>query len=301
MATEKTALEQLREKILVNNPDDEVKTENKPADDTNEESDDDSSEDQNEDDTADDSSDDAGDEQVEGNEDEIEESEDKQKELEKEKKQAKDQKEKDRIQRKIDREVAKRKVLEEENASLKAQLEAKTAEDGDKLTKTDAEQMAKDIANQQITQKEFDDICNKIADDGGKILDKEGKTLGKQFVNKMNEMAKEIGPIPPDMIYILGDLDNGSNILNYLADDDNIDEAEKIYAMPTARKAIALTKLSTKLSTPKPKAISKVPAPNTPIGAGARGHKQLTDNMSDKEWIAERNRQVAEKRAARGY
>lgn len=297
--TEKSAIELLRERIAVTNTDDGnangVPNNENAAED---EDDDSGNDDSSVEDESNDDAEDADDSQLEAKEDAIEDSEDKQKELEKEQKQAKDQKEKDRIQRKIDREVAKRKVLEEENEELKRQLEAKTSEDGDKLTKADAEKMAKDIANNAMSEKEFVDTCNKIADNGEKILDKDGKPLGKQFIEKMNDMAKEIGPIPPDMIYILGDLDNGSNVLHYLANDDNIDEAEKIYAMNTARKAIALTKIAAKLSAPKPKPISKVPAPNNPIGAGARGNKQLNDSMSDKEWIAERQRQLAEKRAA---
>lgn len=300
MSKEKSAIEQLRERIAVINTEDPNANGVTPESNEDDEGSEDAAEVEDVETTEAVETEDT-DETLSENAEEIEESEDKQKELEKEQKQAKDQKEKDRIQRKIDREVAKRKVLEDENAELKRQLEAKNAEDGEKYTKEDAEQLAKELAKKSTDETEFANICNKIANDGEKIVGKDGKPLGKQFITNLTDMAAEVGAIPPDMIYILGELDNGASILHYLASDDGIDEAEKIMGMSTHKKAIALTKISNKLSAPKPKPISNVPAPNAPISSGARGGKQLTDNMTDKEWIEARRAQIAERQASRRY
>ena len=302
MSTEKTALEALREKIAVDNPD-EAEKPIKSEDASDETAEDESTGAESTDaDTAE--AEEGSDEELDEAKDALEASEDEEEKLKKEKAAAKTQKEKDRIQRRIDKEVAKSKALEAEIAELKAQLAAKTDEDGDKLTKADAEKLAKDLANQAVSENEFINICNKIADDGESLKGADGKPLGKEFMKRVNSMVEDIGaPLPHDMIYILNDLDNGAEVLNHLADDENIDEAEKIYAMPPARKAIALTKLSTKLAEAKVKIkpISKVPDPNKPLGAGARATKQLTDNMTTDEWIAARNQQIAQRRQARGY
>lgn len=302
MSNEKSAIEKLREQIAVANADESDAKDVKDTSSSDDNEENSSEEDQ--DTTVESESEEASetpDADISDVEEDLEESEDKQKELEKQKSEAKNQKEKERIQRKIDREVAKRKVLEEEIASLKAQLEAKSAEDGGKLTQADAEKMAKEIANSAISEKEFTDTCNRIADEGEKLNGSDGKPLGKKFMDRVNEMASDIGAIPADMIYILGDLDNGANVLNHLADPENVDEAEKIYHMPTAKKAIALTKLSAKLSAPKPKPISKVPPPNQTLNSVAKGAKMLRDDMTDAEWIRARNEQILAKLSSRGY
>jgi len=101
-------------------------------------------------------------------------------------------------------------------------------------------------------------------------------------------MAKDIGLIPPVMIGILDDLDNGAAVLAYLA--VNVDEAEDIYKMSDGRKALALAKLDNKLAKKiVPKPISKVPAPNANIGGGNRMSSALNDSMTDEDWIARRN------------
>lgn len=235
-------------------------------------------------------------EAVEENEEAIEASEKTEEELEAEKSAAKTQREKDRVQRRIDKEVAARKKLAEENAELKKLLAAKEA-DGDKFTKEDVETQAERIASQKLAQKEFDAICDKLAADGEKA--------DEDFSKKIGVMSEDIGPIPTQMIGILGDLDNGGAVLAHLA--NNVDEAEDIYKLSPARMSLKLVKLSQELAEaakPKPKAQSKVPPPNNPIGGGGGSNlsqiynPEASKKMSDEEWIRKRNQDVLEKRKA---
>lgn len=232
--------------------------------------------------------------EVEETEKEIEASENTEEALEAEKAAAKTQSEKDRIQRRIDREVSKRKKLEDENKELKAQLAAKEAE-GDKFTKEDVQKEAKRLASETRAQEEFDAACDRLAAAG----DKADKDFGK----KIQAMSEDIGPIPSQMIGILDDLDNGGAVLAHLA--NNVDEAEELYKLSPARMALKLSKLSDKIAEetkPKPKPVSKVPAPNEPLKGGRVAdssqlyNPEAAKKMSDDEWIRKRNADVAQKR-----
>ena len=106
------------------------------------------------------------------------------------------------------------------------------------------------------------------------------------------------------MIGILDDLDNGGAILNYLI--DNLDEAERVYALSPAKMAVELTKLSTKIvkeaeekaaaeKAAKKKEISKVPEPKEPVNGSAKLSEEPKDTDSMDDWVAKRNKQVAER------
>jgi type I site-specific restriction endonuclease len=195
---------------------------------------------------------------VEEAEDKVEASEKTEEELEAEKLEAKTAAEKARIQKRIDKEVAKRKVLETEIADLKKLLAAKEA-DGPKLTEEDVKKEAKRIAEETITEREFTNACNRLAD--------AAKKLDKDFDKKINQLGEEVAPLPGYMIGILDDLDNGGAILKYFT--ENPDEYEEIIALTPLKMGVRLTKLGTKIAeatkTP-PKKISKVPPPIDPVG-----------------------------------
>lgn len=194
--------------------------------------------------------------------------------------------EKARIQRRIDKEVAKRKAVEDENKTLKAQLAAKP--EGEKvLTEADVDARA----NQKLLEKEFVDNCNKLA--------KAATKLDPKFKEKIDELAADIGKIPGEMIGILSDLDNGAEVLSHLT--NNPDEAEEIWTLPLAKMVQRLDRLSMKLEDavkPKPKEISKVPAP-IEGGAGNSTVKNLDPSKakSTAEYVEIRNKQVAERQA----
>lgn len=231
----------------------------------------------------------------------IETSEEKQEDLETEKAAAKSTAEKARIQRKIDKEVAKRKTLEDEVTALKAQLAAKEG-DGDKFTAEDVKKEAKRIADETISERDFVNASNRLADAAEKI--------DKDFMKKVKEIAVDVAPIPGHMIGILDDLKkkNGGQVLSYLV--DNPDEYEDYVSMSPLKATAKLVELSIELAAktaPKKKELSKVPPPNEPLG-GKGGNvsdlvlpKEPTKNMD--QFIRTRNAQIEQRRKekAAGY
>lgn len=226
--------------------------------------------------------------------DDDEEDDDEKKELTEEEKVAKaaekETKRQERINRKFEREVGRRKAVEAELADARKKLEAK-GEEGETFTKEDIEKEAKKLADQKLADDAFNKAVKKLAKDGEKA--------DKDFIKKINALADDIGAIPGQMIGILEDIDNGGEILAYLANHE--DEAEEVWelAKNPVKLGIRLLKLSDKLEKEKKKKdtkeVSKVPAPNEPIGGGRQSTVVLHDKMSDKEWIEKRNQQVAEK------
>jgi hypothetical protein len=218
----------------------------------------------------------------------IEEKEEKIEKTEEELAAAKTTKERERIQRRIDKLTAEKKLLERTNADLQAKLDAKAKEGEVVLTKEDVDKEASRIADAKVMQQNFDAACNRLAD--------AGKATDKDFDKKVAAMAEDIGPIPGELIAVLDDLDNGGEVLSYLT--NNVDEAEEIWKLSLAKQAAKLAKISIKLVKP-PKAVSKAP---NPIEAVTKTNKDtntvvLSDKMTDAEWIARRNEQVARREA----
>lgn len=218
----------------------------------------------------------------------VEEVEDKIDELKDEKKEAKTQADKDRIQRRIDREVAKRKALEDEVKTLRAQLAAKP-DDEKTLTEDDVETRANRKALELKAQEDFVRDCNKLAKDATK--------LDTNFKKKVDAMAEDVGPIPSQMIGILSDLDNGGAVLNYLT--DNVDEAEEIYALSPAKMGLRLAKIEEKLAKKPEKKISKVPNPIDPVGGKGTTPETLTGKESMDDFARIRAKQVEDRRKQR--
>jgi chromosome segregation ATPase len=158
---------------------------------------------------------------------------------------AKTTKERERIQRRIDKLTAEKKLLEKTNTELQAKLEAKVKEGEVVLTEDDIEKRAKQKADIQIQQQNFDAACNRLAD--------AGIAADKDFTKKVAAMAEDIGPIPGELIGVLDDLDNGGEVLSYLT--NNIDEAEEIWKLSLAKQASNLANISFRLINPA-KAVS---------------------------------------------
>jgi chromosome segregation ATPase len=276
MNVEKSAAEQEREKIaMTSNEVPAVEADNEDA----------GNEEVNENEEAGENEATANEEASDKIEGQIEQSEKTEEELEAEKSAAKTAAEKAKIQKRIDREVAKRKKLEEENEELRRQLAAKPDAN---LTEEEIEKRSNTKAEQKAAEREFVKTSNRLADDAEK--------LDPKFLEKIAECAKDIAPIPSVMVGILGDLDNGAAVLAKLADD--VDDYEKYVTMAPLKMGVELTKLSEKMlaeKKPKPKEVSKVPAPNTPIGGANRSPTQLNDKMDMDTWVATRNKELAAK------
>lgn len=214
--------------------------------------------------------------------------EDKEEKLEAEKLAAKSQKDKDRIQKRIDKEVAKRKKLEDENAELRRKLDAKP--DAEKtLTEEDVEALSEKKANAKQLQREFVNSCNRLA--------KSATSVDKDFKKKIDEVTEDYAPIPTVMVAILDDMDNGGELLAYLA--NNPEEYEKVHELSEGKMGRELQKLSIKIEEdkkPKPKKISKAPEPTKPIGGNRQSPNVLTGKEDMETFVKIRARQTEERR-----
>jgi hypothetical protein len=79
-------------------------------------------------------------------------------------------------------------------------LETKKAEGEETLTEADVETRAEAKAAQKVADAEFTRACNRLADAAEKI--------DKDFSKKVEELAKEVAPIPSAMVATLDDIDN---------------------------------------------------------------------------------------------
>lgn len=218
----------------------------------------------------------------------------------KEKLEAKATRKQDRMQRRIDKAVAERKAAEAEVARLKAQLEANPEQ---KLTAEEVESLAEAKANKKLAEKNQADLQASFEKDCD-ILQKAAVKADKDFDAKINDIAEDIGPIPSFMIGILSDLDNGGEVLAHIANDDEL--AEDIWGMRPAKMTRKIVEISTKLADakkPPKKQISRVPDPGTPVKSNKVVSNTITeaDTKNMDNYVAKRQKQIAEKRKAMGY
>lgn len=218
----------------------------------------------------------------------------------KEKETAKAQRKQDRMQRRIDKAVAEKRVAEAEVARLKAQLEANPDQ---KLTAEEIEAQAEAKAAKKIADKELADIQKKFEDDC-EVLAKAATKVDKDFNDKIHELADDIGPIPSFMIGILADMDNGGEVLAYIANDDEL--AEDVWKARPTKMTKMLVEISTKLADAKKKPkkqISRVEAPGEPVRGSRVTSAMLTeaDAKNMDTYVAKRQKMIAEKRKAQGF
>jgi chromosome segregation ATPase len=218
----------------------------------------------------------------------------------KEKLEAKATRKQERMQRRIDRAIAEKKAAETEVAKLKAQLEASPDQ---KLTAEEIEAKAEAKAKQKLAEKELENLQDKF-DKACETLAKAATKVDKDFNEKINELADDIGKIPSFMIGVLEDMENGGEVLAHIANDDEL--AEEIWAMRPTKMTKALVEISAKLEAakkPPKKQISKVPDPGTPV----KGNRQVSNTITEADaknmdvYTRKRMAQIAEKRKAQGY
>jgi len=219
---------------------------------------------------------------------------------EKQEKEAAKLKRKDeRVQRRIDTAIAEKKAAEAEVARLKAQLEANPEK---KLTEEEVETLAEAKATKKLQEKEierlkqeFDTACDKLQAAATK--------KDKEFGDKVGDMANLFGPIPSRVIGILNDIEDGHEVLNMMVDDDDL--AETIYKLKDKpeKLAIALVRIADKLAEekkPKPKKVSQVPNPVTPVKSGRVQSTTITE-ADTKNMDSYTRKRMAQMKARRGY
>ena len=212
---------------------------------------------------------------------------------------AKNRRKEDRIQKRIDKAVAAQRVAEAEVIKLKEQLAANPDKT---LTEEEVQRRADAIASEKITAKELENLQKEFNKNCDKIQASAEK-LDKEFNKKIHEIAADLGPLPTRMMNVLFDLDNGADVLNFLASD--VDEAERIYDLQNKpeKLGIALSKISDKLAEakkPKPKEISKVPDPMAPVNGNRVQSTQIVakdmtpDGMEN--YVRKRQLQIEQRR-----
>ncbi len=199
----------------------------------------------------------------------------------------------ERMQKRIDALTAKTRTTETENIELKKLLDAKKADGTLALSEEEVERRAELKAEEKIAQTAFNRAVKNLATSANK--------LDKEFQKNIKDVTDEAGLLPPVMIGILEDLETdegkaiGPEVLVYLS--KNLDDYEDIVGLSEGKMALKLQSIANKISKKSPKPISRTPAPNTPINPN-RVSTPLNDKMSDDEWIAKREAEIAAKKRA---
>lgn len=218
-----------------------------------------------------------------------------------EKEKAREQRKADRQQRKWDKLAAEKTAAEAEVARLKAQLEEKPKEG---LTEEEVERRAAEKAEKALKDKAAKDNEDDFNAKNLKIYEATVK-LDKDFDKNIGDLVADIGLIPRPLVYILSELDNqnGHEVMAYLANPDNVDDAEEIWKMNERQMTQRIVRLSDKIkdakkSTRRP---SSVPPPVERV----QEHNRRTDVMpkdptKDMEtFVRIRAKQDEERRKAR--
>lgn len=200
----------------------------------------------------------------------------------------------ERLKRRIGTKTNSEKELAKELADAKAKL-AKLEEEGtNTLTEEDVETRAEEKARIKREQEKFDETCNKLAEEAEKI--------DKNFQNKVTELGEDYGKIPPVMIDVLGEINNGGAVLNYLC--DNPEEYEKIRILKPGRMAVKLNEIAETIKPKKTnKEVSKVPPPIKAVKPSAQsenGTITITGKEDMAEFVRKRKLMEERKRQARG-
>lgn len=202
----------------------------------------------------------------------------------------------ERAQRRSGRNASERDENKKKVRELQAALDAKIAEGQQPLTEEEVTRRARELANVELSTREFEKAQDKLIEDATKI--------DKDFMDKVKDMAAEVAPLPEFFIGALNDLDNGGAVLNYLT--DNVDEYEDLLKKKGAVKVLkGLVDISNKLAEaakPKIKKISNAPEPAKPLKGNNRNPDALptdpTKNMAD--FVRIRNAADKAKREANG-
>ncbi|GJE37840.1 hypothetical protein [Methylobacterium persicinum] len=132
-----------------------------------------------------------------------------------------------------------------------------------------------------VARRAFDQACNTVVEQGAKEY---------ADFNDALSTFRAFGGLDPALAQAAIDAGNAHKTLYHLG--TNPEEYERILQMPERQQAIALARLSDKLSAPPPpKALSKAPPPIAPVGSNG-GRNEITDpdKLSDDEWFARRRR-----------
>lgn len=205
------------------------------------------------------------------------------------------------FQRRIDELTREKYEARRESENLKARLQALEAQavpnpadkDNPNPAKTmspaEQEAMITARAEEKARMMEFTKECNKIYESGTKAFDDFGKSL-----EAFNQLGGLNTPQGANLVAASMETDDPHKVLYALSKD--LDEASRLMSLPPIRQAAALIKFANSLAA-KPAAKSKAPPPIKGLNGQADSTRNMDDDSMDmNEWIATRERQLAERR-----
>ncbi len=108
------------------------------------------------------------------------------------------------------------------------------------------------------------------------------------FNDRLNELTSNVQFSYP-VVEAIGMSDHGPAIADYLS--RHLDEADSIARLPPHLAALQLGRIEAKVSTIKPKPVSKAPNPAPTLGGGAAASRD-PERLSIDDWMAQRRDQI---------
>lgn len=233
-----------------------------------------------------------------------------QQEAEKKAEKTPEQRERERMQRGIDRKTRQAAEARAEAAALRRELDhlRGLAAPSNNAPKDDSEPVSLSRAElAEIVKREAEQLARTISKEAPEIerrqgvIERLGKDLGQERFDALAaDLDEALGGLadrsgkPKPATDAIFEADDPRAVIEYLADEDNADEAEAIGRMSPVQAGRAIAKLELKLSTQKakdkPKA-SKAPPPIEPLRGQGGPINSAPDPSDTKAWIRWRNEQ----------
>jgi len=160
----------------------------------------------------------------------------------------------------------------------------------------------------QMVRREAETLAPTLATQQSEVVRRQGvieslaKTWGKE---KFDEVASDLDEAfgglqdrsgsPKPAIEAVFEADDPVKVIEWLADPENSDEAERISKLSAVQAGKAIAKLEIKLGLEVEKAkpkVSKAPAPLEPVRGQGRPANGLSDELSADEWRARRTAEL---------
>ena len=157
------------------------------------------------------------------------------------------------------------------------------------MVKAEAEKLAPTLKDQALEVQRRQSVIESLAKTWGQEKFDE---LSSDLDDAVGGLTDSSGSIKP-AIEAIFEADEPAKVIEYLADPDNLEEAERIAKMGPMQAGKAIAKLEAKLSTQAPKPKTKVSNAPAPLEA-VRGQGKVSgapDPSNTREWIRWRNEQ----------
>lgn len=193
--------------------------------------------------------------------------------------------------------TAARKAAEQRAADLERQLaqaqqqpatqeHQPTHQNVEALARMYAEQIADQIAEQKVKEQSFHQSIQSI--------ERAGKdAYGEEFDRSISNLQMA-GVGSQEFLQALAAIPNPEKVVHWLGRPENMEQAVQIASLPGMQMAIELTKLAPQAAKGVAKAVSRAPAPISPLdgGGGASGGEP---RLGTPEWFAWRNESARRK------